>query len=163
VRSAGFGSAPFDVTLLRDNAPPVHAAVYFVGEGFFDLFGLPIPLGSGFTHERHVPTGRGAGPPPVTVLSHRAWTEMFGGDPQIVGKTVRFAELTATVTGVAARDLDVPHGADFWMNARLDPQDVGHVPATIFTSAFGTAVPIAASVILPLSVYVAGIRSLLAT
>src|SRR6266852_3701433 len=30
VRAAGFGSAPFDVTLLRENAPPVHAAVCFV-------------------------------------------------------------------------------------------------------------------------------------
>ncbi|HEV3058462.1 MAG TPA: ABC transporter permease [Vicinamibacterales bacterium] len=126
VRAAGFGSAPFDVTLLRENAAPVHAAVYFVGEGFFDLFGLPMTLGGAFTHEQHAPTGRGQGPPPMTVLSHRAWTEMFGSDPQIVGKTVRFAELTATVTGVAARDLDLPQGADFWMNARFDPQDVGH-------------------------------------
>src|SRR5216110_1573769 len=26
-RSAGYGSSPFDVTLLRENAPPVHAAI----------------------------------------------------------------------------------------------------------------------------------------
>src|SRR6266550_2949470 len=56
VRVAGFGSSPLDVTLLRENAPPVQAGVTFVGEGFFDLFGLPMTLGSAFTHEQHVPT-----------------------------------------------------------------------------------------------------------
>lgn len=131
VRAAGFASSPFDATLLRDNAAPLHAAIYFVGEGFFDLFGLPMTLGSGFTHEQQVPTRQGQGPPPVTVLSYRAWSQMFGSDPQIVGKAVRFAELTATVTGVASRDLDLPQGVDFWMNGRLDPQDVGHGLAAI--------------------------------
>jgi len=128
VRSVGMSSAPFDVTLLRENAQPVHTTIFAVGEGFFDLFGLPMTLGSGFGHDQHVPTGQrqGPGPPPVAVLSHRVWTELFGSDPQIVGKVVRFAELTATVTGVAARDLDVPRGADFWTNLRPDPQDVGH-------------------------------------
>ncbi len=38
VGAAVFGSSPFDTTLLRENAPPVRATVYFVGEGFFDLF-----------------------------------------------------------------------------------------------------------------------------
>jgi len=124
--SAAFASSPFDVTLLRENAQPLHATVYFVGEGFFDLFGLPMTLGSGFTHEQQAPIGRGNGPPPVTVLSYHAWTQMFGSDPHIVGKTIRFAELNSTVTGVASQDLDMPHGADFWMNGRLDPQDIGH-------------------------------------
>src|SRR5215471_8527506 len=39
-RAVGMSSAPFDVSLIRENAPPVHAVVYAVGEGFFDLFGL---------------------------------------------------------------------------------------------------------------------------
>jgi putative ABC transport system permease protein len=130
---AAFGSSPFDVTLLRDNAAPMHASVTFVGEGFFQLFGLPMTLGAPFTHEQQLPLPRAPapgpgpqGPPPVLVLSHRAWTELFDSDPKIVGKTVRFAEIATTVVGVAHRDLDVPHGSDFWANARLDPQDIGH-------------------------------------
>ena len=133
--AVGLTSAPFDVTLLRDNAPPVHAAGYAVSEGFFDLFGLPMTLGSPFTHEQHVPVAQRPGqqgPPPVLVLSHRVWAEMFGSDPQIVGKTVRSYDFPpAIVVGVAARDLDVPHGADFWANLRMDPQDVGHGLASI--------------------------------
>jgi len=133
VAGTAFGSSPFDATLLRDNAAPMKASVTFVGEGFFELFGLPMTLGAPFTHEQQVPLPRPAapgpgpqGPPPVLVLSHRAWTELFGSDPNIVGKTVRFAELPTTVVGVANKDLDVPRGTDFWANARLDPQDIGH-------------------------------------
>ena len=91
-----------------------------------------MTLGSAFTHDQQTPIDRtapaSAGPPPVLVLSHHAWTEMFGSDPQIVGKTIRFAEINATVVGVASRDLDVPHGADFWVNARL--QSAGRRPRT---------------------------------
>jgi putative ABC transport system permease protein len=144
VRSVGMSSAPFDVTLLRENAQPVHAVVSAVGEGFFDLFGLPMTIGSGFTHDQHVPTaqgpgqGQGNGPPPVTVLSHRAWTELFGSDPEIVGKAVRFAEFTATVIGVASRDLDIPAGTDFWVNLRSSPEDVGHALNAILRVKPGT-------------------------
>lgn len=132
VRAAGLASSPFDVTLLRDGAPPVHAAIYGVGEGFFETFGLPMTLGAGFTHEQQLPIRNppgapaGNGPPIFVVLTHRAWTTFFGGDPAIVGKTIRFAELRATAVGVASPDLDMPAGVDFWTNARLSPQDVGH-------------------------------------
>jgi len=144
-QAAGFGSAGFDVTLLRDNAPPVHAVIDVAGEGFFEIFGLPMTLGSAFTHEQQTPVprgpGQGPGPPPVVVVSHHAWIELFGSDPQIVGRTVRFAELTGTVVGVAARDLDLPRGVDFWINARLDPQDVGHGLNAIARVKPGTTLP----------------------
>ena len=146
VRVVGYTSAPFDVTLLRDNAPPVHARVFGAGEGFFDLFGLPMTLGRDFTHEQQVPfrpppgtpPGQAQGPLPVLVLSHRVWTEWFGGDPAIVGKTLHFAEVNATVAGVAPPDFDLPHGADFWANARYDPTDVGHAQNAIIRVKPGT-------------------------
>src|SRR5581483_9775213 len=128
-RAVAASSAALDVTILRDNGTPVHAAGNVVSEGFFDLFGLPLTLGAPFTHDQHVPIAPGSGPapPPVVILSHRAWTEWFGSDPAIVGKTVRFNEFPPTVVvGVASPDLDFPHGTDFWANFRSDPQDVGH-------------------------------------
>jgi putative ABC transport system permease protein len=143
VKTAGFGSSPFDATLLRENAAPVHASISFVGEGFFTLFGLPMTIGSDFTHDQQTPIARGPGnqgPPPVTILSHRAWTELFGSDPAIVGKTIRFMEITATAVGVGPRDLDMPQGADFWVNARLDPQDIGHGLNAILRVKAGTTI-----------------------
>jgi putative ABC transport system permease protein len=146
-RAAGYSSSPFDVTLLRENAMPVHANVVGAGEGFFELFGLPMALGAPFTHDQQVPLARGPnqnqgpGPPPLLVASHHAWTEMLGSDPHIVGKTLRFAEFNAEVVGVGNRDLDLPHGVDFWLNARLDPQDVGHGLSAILRVQPGTTLP----------------------
>jgi putative ABC transport system permease protein len=141
VASAGFSSAPLDATLLRENAPPVKVAVVFAGDGFFDLFGLPMTLGAPFTHEQQAPVDRsrpGPGPPPVFILAHHTWTDLFAADPQIVGKSVRFAEIMGTVAGVAARDLDMPHGIDFWANARFSPQDIGHGQSAILRVKPGT-------------------------
>jgi putative ABC transport system permease protein len=128
VASAVFSAAPFDATLLRANAAAVTTAVNFAGDGFFELFGLPMTLGASFTHEQQSPVDRrqGQGPPPVFVLAYHTWTDLFASDPAIVGKPVRFAEIMGTVVGVAPRDLDLPHGIDFWANGRYSPQDIGH-------------------------------------
>ena len=143
--AVGMSSSPFDATLLRENAPPLHARIDFVGDGFFNLFGLPMTLGSAFTHEQQVPVtngpNQGPGPAPLVILSHHAWTNFFGRDPTIVGKTIRFAEVAATAVGVASPDLDIPQSVDFWANARFNPQDVGHSLATVMRVKPGTTLP----------------------
>jgi predicted permease len=110
-----------NVTLLRDDDAPVTAEVFGVSEGFFELFGLPMSVGPGFTPEQFSADG-----PPVAVISHRVWQDLYGGAPDVVGKPIRFAEFSTTVAGVAPQGFDTPHGADFWLNIRLNPQGVGH-------------------------------------
>jgi putative ABC transport system permease protein len=139
-RAVPLSSAALDATLLRENAPPIRANIHFVGEGFFELFQLPMTLGSSFTHEQQTPVNGPNRPPPVVVLSYRAWKDFFDGDPAIVGKTIRFTEITAIAIGVASRDLDFPHDADFWANARFNPQDVGHGQSAVLRVASGTTV-----------------------
>jgi putative ABC transport system permease protein len=109
-----------DVTLLRDDGTPLKTRAYAVSEGFFELFGLPLTLG-GFPKE--VPTGNA---PPSVVVSYRTWQDMYGGDPTVVGKPIRFAEITTVIAGVAPREFDTPHDANFWFQIRLDPQGVNH-------------------------------------
>jgi putative ABC transport system permease protein len=118
VRAAGLFAQ--DATLIGDDGTPTHVAVDAVSEGFFDLFGLPMTLG-GFTHDQYVGNG-----PPVVIVSYRFWKNRLGSDPGVVGTPLHFAEITTTITGVAPRDFDTPHGVDFWFNARLDPQGVNH-------------------------------------
>jgi putative ABC transport system permease protein len=118
VRAAGLQGN--DVTLLHNDGTPVKTRAYAVSEGFFDLFGLPMTLG-GFAKE---PPANNA--PPAVVVSYRMWQDLYGGDPAVVGKAIRFAEITTTVAGVAPRDFDTPHGANFWFQIPLDPQGVNH-------------------------------------
>ncbi len=98
------------------------------GDGF-RLLGLHLAAGRGLT-----PSDR---PGTVAVLRHDLWTSAFGGDPDIVGRTLRLGDGAAIVVGVLAaqaRTLDrgqifVPleparesggYGAqDLWAVARL--------------------------------------------
>jgi predicted permease len=129
-RAAGF--QPFDLTLLAADETPSRVTVYAVTEGFFDLFGLPMTIG-GFSHDDFTPVQPPPpnappqqGPLPTVVISHRLWKAMYSGDPAVVGKPIRFAEFNSTVSGVAARDFDMPHGADIWVAQRTPANDVNH-------------------------------------
>jgi putative ABC transport system permease protein len=130
VRAAGLQAA--DLTLLHQDGTPQHVKIYGVTEGFFELFGLPMTLG-GFVHEhflRPAPPPPNAPPvqgaPPVVVISYRIWQDLYRGDPAIVGKPIRFAEVATTIAGVAPRDFDTPHGGDFWFSQQLDKDDINH-------------------------------------
>jgi putative ABC transport system permease protein len=147
VRAAGMQTA--DLTLLHDDGTPQHVKIYGVTEGFFELFGLPMTLG-GFKPEDfsppapppppqaparqgaspQVPAGQNAPPtpgaPPVVVVSYRVWQDLYHSDPAIVGKPIRFAEVTTSIAGVAPRDFDTPHGGDFWFSQQLAKDDINH-------------------------------------
>lgn len=116
------GLQPFDLTLMKDDATPLKTRVYGVSEGFFEMFGLPMTLG-GFMPHHFVQQN---GPPPGVVISHRVWQNVFNSDSQIIGKPIRFAELTSTILGIANPAFDTPHNADFWAPIALPPDAVGH-------------------------------------
>lgn len=51
--------------------------------------------------------------PPVVVLGYRFWQSQFGGDPSVIGRTIRLNQHPATVIGVTPFDfagLDPEHG-----------------------------------------------------
>jgi predicted permease len=129
-RAAGF--QPGDLTLLADDGTPSHVQVYAVSEGFFELFGLPMTIG-GFSHDQFVPiqppppnAPPQPGSPPAVVISTRMWKQLYNSDPAVIGKPIRFAEFSSTISGVAPRDFDIPHAADIWLAQRTPPTDVNH-------------------------------------
>ena len=129
-RAAGFQSG--DLTLLAADETPSHVTVYGVTEGFFELFGLPMTMG-GFSSTDFTPFQPPApnappqqGPLPAVVISTRLWKTLYNGDPAVIGKPIRFAEFNSTISGVAPRDFDMPHGADIWIAQRTPSNDVNH-------------------------------------
>ncbi len=114
------GVGPNDVTLLRNDGTPLKTTAYAVSEGFFDIFQLPMTMGS-------FPQGPPApNTPPTVVISYRMWQDLYGGDAAVVGKPIRFKEIATTVAGVAPREFDTPPGANFWFQIPLDPRGVNH-------------------------------------
>lgn len=118
---------PFEASLMRDDGTPVSVTLAAITDGFFDVLGLPMTAGRAFTREELVPAGRDA--PFVLVVSHAAWSRLFGSDPAMVGRAIKFAELpvTITVVGIGSPLADMPHNVDFWFNGRSRPEDVAHV------------------------------------
>ena len=95
--------AGFERTAYYVNEPPYiftgsglarRVGVVRVSADFFAAFGVPAALGRTFIAADFEQPG------PVAVLSHEAWTELAGGDPSAVGRTLTFAEATVEVVGV---------------------------------------------------------------
>lgn len=64
-------------------------------EDFFPALGVQPALGRAFTAEEYQPEADR-----VAVISDRYWQSRFGGDPNIVGRTMRLDGLDVTVVGV---------------------------------------------------------------
>ena len=138
LRAAGVETQPFDATLLRDDGTGVHVLLHGVTEGFLDVLGIPLERGPGFKHEDFAPAG--STPPLIVIVSHRAWRQLFGGDPATVGRTVHLSEVNAptTIVGVAAQNVDLPHDTDFWYANREAPLSTGHVYQGVLRLSPGT-------------------------
>jgi predicted permease len=87
------------------------AAVEIVSEDYLELVGGRAELGRTFAPEEYAaPDGF-----PVVILSHGLWQRRFGGDPDIVGRTLQVNDRTVSVVGVMPDAFaGVSLGADLW-------------------------------------------------
>ncbi len=84
-----------------------------VSGNYFTVLGGQPALGRLLTAEDDVTPGAHA----VVVLSEGFWHRQFGGDPTLVGRTIRFNGRPYEVVGVAAREFvgTQPNVPDFWV------------------------------------------------
>ena len=80
---------------LLDTGDPIQINVGLVTGNFFSTMGLSPVLGR-LTN----PGDDGTTVPPVMVLTYEFWKQRFGGDQNVVGKTVRLAGKPVTIIGV---------------------------------------------------------------
>src|SRR5207247_5621105 len=72
----------------------------------FPMLGVPPLLGRTFDATDDEP-----GANPVVVISHGVWTDLFGSDPTIVGRTVRLDDAERAVVGVMPARFTFPDAA----------------------------------------------------
>ncbi len=82
---------------------------------YFDVFGVRPALGRGFSLENEK-----TGQDQVTVLSHALWQTRFGGDPNILSKTINLDGKAYEVIGVMAADVVLPQAAQLWVPLNFD-------------------------------------------
>jgi putative ABC transport system permease protein len=98
---------------------PERLEVSTVTGNYFDAFGVAPALGRGFSLDNEK-----TGQDQVAVLSHALWQRRFGGDQQIVNKTIILDSRPFQVIGVMPADLKLPQPAELWvpLNFDVDPE-----------------------------------------
>ena len=81
-------------TLTQPDRPAVNLNAMRVSAGFFPALGLKPELGRYFSPDEDKPGNH------VIMLSHATWQAQFGGDPKIIGRTVRVDGEPTTIIGV---------------------------------------------------------------
>lgn len=80
-----------------------------IAGGFFSVLRANALIGRMFSEGENVAVGS----TPV-VISEGLWRSRFGGDPTLVGRTLRVDGQSFEVVGVLPRDMQFPAGADVW-------------------------------------------------
>jgi predicted permease len=108
-QAAYFANGTYDIAYAAEGGPQVVTSA-FVGGRFFDTLGARAQLGRTLQEADAAP-----GAPPVVVLSHEAWQRDFGGDPNVLGKSVRMDGDPTEVVGVLRPGFVGPMGkAGYW-------------------------------------------------
>ena len=61
------------------------------------------------------------GAPPVVVIGHDVWQSRFGGDPSVLGRTIRLGRDVRTVVGIMPPQFGFPINHSWWVPMPVDP------------------------------------------
>lgn len=127
---AGMGTFEAGDFNLTDEGEPLRVNAALVSHSVFPLLGVSPILGRTFAKGENR-----YGNHHVAVLSSQLWKNKYGGDPNILGKTIKLDEAPYLVIGVMPASFRFPFDgkplserADIWVPdavapARLDPQN----------------------------------------
>ena len=102
------GAYHYDEANLTGRGPAEKVTAIFVSAGFFRALGVSPVLGRDFSYDE----GRAGSDNRVVILGNRFWKTRFGGDPNILGETLRLNDRACTVVGV------LPPGEP-WINDQI--------------------------------------------
>ena len=112
-----WGAASTDNANLTDHGEPLRVRQAVVTDGFFRLFGAHAAIGRLLQADDSQIAN-------AAVLSHGLWVRVFGGDTNVVGRTIRIDGAPITVVGVLDPNFVLPEAivdasVDVWRP--LDP------------------------------------------
>ncbi len=134
---AEFSTLTFTVVGLGD---PRQLRAGVVDGGFFEVMGLQPVLG------RLINAGdEGPDKPSVAVLTHRFWMSALGGDPTVLGRSIRIGSRSAEVIGVLEPSVPYPTETELMANVVTSPHHMGAAMNTDrqhrMTEVFGRLAP----------------------
>jgi putative ABC transport system permease protein len=124
---------------LTAGQEPVRPVVAFVTGGLMESLGVPPVRGHLLTSEDDRPDA-----PAAAVISYGLWQRLFGGDPKVLERQVRFSGRPCSIVGVMPKGFEFPPGEvdapDLWTALQLDPAKPGS-PFSHFASVIATLKP----------------------
>ncbi|MCC7009570.1 MAG: ABC transporter permease [Acidobacteria bacterium] len=109
LQAAVMGSHNWNAVYDSGSGDSVRIFFSGVSAGFFETLGAVPLLGRTLRAEDDLPNAAA-----VLVLSHATWIRRFGGDRDIVGRTMSLDGQPVEIVGVMPEGFDVPRGAEFW-------------------------------------------------
>ncbi|HEX4641442.1 MAG TPA: ABC transporter permease [Chthoniobacterales bacterium] len=97
------------INVTYKNNPQRYTGAY-VTENFFRIVGVSPIMGRDFTADDNKP-----GAEKTTLLGYEIWKRDFGGDPNIVGQSVRINGKAATIIGVMPQNFKFPISEELWV------------------------------------------------
>ena len=94
---------------LTEGSEPEQVQGAQVSRQLFDVLKVSPLQGRLFTAAEDQPGGE-----PVVVISYGLWQRRFGGDPDLVGKTVRVSDVSPTVVGIMPPGFTYPNASQLW-------------------------------------------------
>lgn len=116
---AGVGATSGDSATWERAEGPREASVEYATSSYLPVLGLDPYLGSWFTDEHDR-----VGGPMAAVVSYAAWRTRLGGDPSVIGRTVRLNNRAVTIIGVGPEAFNGEANAlvrDFWLSISSTP------------------------------------------
>jgi len=89
-----------------------------VSANFFDVLAVSPAAGRPFTATEEQP-----GADQVAILSFGTWQRRFGGDPQLLGKTISLNRRVHTIVGIMPKNFDYPVPVELWVPLALTPAE----------------------------------------
>ena len=112
---------PHTELAVSGDGEPVRVTASSVSSDLFTTLGVGAQIGRTFLPDDNAP-----GHDHIMVLSHDFWFERFGGDPQVLGRTLRVDGIPRTIVGVMPASFHFPNvRVKFWYPFELNPRDVG--------------------------------------
>lgn len=104
------------VDLAGSDGPPERISAAQVTPDAFPTLGIAPALGRGFHPQEGAPGGAD-----VAILSHGLWLRRYGGDPAVVGRTVRINGTERTVVGIMPEGFRFPELEELWTPLQVAP------------------------------------------
>ncbi|HKV60656.1 MAG TPA: ABC transporter permease [Candidatus Acidoferrum sp.] len=101
--------------LTSNDSPPMQVSTPAASATLFQILGIQTTLGRTFTVDEDQP-----GHDHEALLSFALWKSQFGGDPQILSKSIQLDGQACAIVGVLGKEFSLGGKSDLWVPLGLD-------------------------------------------